>query len=248
MPKPVDWSTALQKLRMPSLQGLALAEPRALLLLIPVGLLLLYGLWQADGPRRWLAPILRTLTLVLFVLALTQPQAVSHSEGLTRPVVIDVSASITPAMRAYTVALLRDQLKLRDRDPALLFAGGTLNTTVGDAVKILEGSGCSACQPEATNLENALNLIAADPAAHDGPIALVTDGWETRGNVAAVSSTLRAAGIQLYVFTPPGAASIPNVAMTQMTLPTVLDKAGAFTLDVTLNNLNAGAAGGVITL
>jgi len=243
----VNASTFFNGFAAPALHGLRLAHPERLYLLAIVAGLLLYSLWQAGGVRRWIAPLIRAVALALFVLALAEPETVAHSEGVTRPVLIDGSASITPAMRDYTVALLRDQLKLRDEDPAILFAGTPLVTTVGAATSALKAAaGCAGCDPGATDLEAALNALAADPAARQGPIAIVTDGWENRGSADAARTGLHAAGIQLYIFTPPGAESIPNVAMTQLTLPPTLDKAQAFTLGVTLDNLNAVPAGGTV--
>lgn len=240
-------SSFFHSLTAPSLQGLRLAHPERLYLLALVAAMLVYSLWQAGGVRRWIAPLIRATALALFVLAIAEPETVAHSQGVTRPVLIDGSASITPAMRAYTVALLRDQLKLRDDDPAILFGGAPSATTVGAASGALQGAaGCAGCDPASTDLEAALNAIAADPAARQGPIALITDGWQNRGNADAARGALHAAGIQLYIFTPPGAESIPNVAMTQLTLPPTLDKAAAFTLGVTLNNLNAGTAAGTV--
>jgi uncharacterized membrane protein len=245
----VDLATLLHSFALPSLHGLRLTERRALYLFIPVALLLLYGLWNAGSLRRWLAPLLRTSALSLIVLALANPQTISRSEGVTRPIVLDASASITPAMRAWAVGLLRDQLRLRAGDPALVFGDAVVHTTVGNAVRTIESpDGCRACDPRTTDLQSVLNAIAGDPSAHDGPIAIVTDGWETRGDAASALEALRAAGIELYLFTPPGARAIPNIAMTQLTLPSALEKAGAFSLGVTVNNLNAQSAAGSIFL
>jgi Mg-chelatase subunit ChlD len=236
-----------QGLALPTLRGLQFAHPGRLYLLALVAVLLIYSLWQARSVRRSFAPILRALALALFVLVLAEPRTIAHSEGVTRPVLIDGSASITPAMRAYTVAVLRNQLKLRDDDPAIIFGATPSATTVGAASHVLETTnGCTGCDPGSTDLEAALNALAADPAARQGPIAVVTDGWETRGSADAARNALRTAGIQLYIFTPPGASAIPNVAMTQLTLPSTLDKAQAFALGVTLDNLNAGSTAGLV--
>ena len=77
---------------------------------------------------------------------------------------------------------------------------------------------------------------------------LVTDGWENRGDAVNAVSALRAAGIQLDIFTPPGAQSIANVAMTQLNLPPALAKSEPFELGVTLMNLNPVSAAGSITI
>ncbi len=187
--------------------------------------------------------------LALFVLALAGPRNLTHSERATRPVLIDASASITPAMRDYFAGLMRDQLKLHDRDPVIMFASNTVDSTAGTASSTLGApGGCGGCGPAATNLEAALNALAANPAAHQGPIVLLTDGWANRGNADAALRSLSAAGIQLYIFTPPGARDVPNIAMTQLTLPSVLQKAAPFSLGVSLMNLNATAAAGTISI
>ena len=81
-------------------------------------MILAWSLLGVDAPRKLFAPLLRAIVLALFVLALANPQTIMRSEGTTRPAMVDASASITPAMRAWTLKLLRDDLKLRAGDPA----------------------------------------------------------------------------------------------------------------------------------
>ncbi|HXZ87137.1 MAG TPA: hypothetical protein VEF07_01115, partial [Candidatus Binataceae bacterium] len=230
-------------------RGLTLGNPRALYLLVAVALLAAWSLWQAGTIRRAAAPLIRTLALALFVLAMADPQSVMRSEGNTRPVLIDASASITPAMRTYTVKLLRDALGFHAHDPAMVFATTAVDETFG-AVEdsAASGAGCGGCAPGATNLEAALDRVAADPTAHGGPVVLVTDGWQNRGDAAAAVNALRAAGIRLFIFTPPGAQSIPNVTMTELSLPPALAKAEPFALGVTMTNLNAQNAAGTLSI
>ena len=231
------------------LKGLTFARPEAFRLLVPVALLLLWWLWQARTLTRSIAPILRALVLVLFVAALADPHSVMRSEGSARPVLIDASASITPQMRDFTVDLLHHQLKLRSGDPALMFASAPVENSIGGALtELTSPNGCPACGPSATNLEAALNQIAGDANARGGPIALVTDGWQNHGDADNAVNALRAAGIQLYIFTPPGAQAIANVAMTQLSLPPALAKAEPFALGVTMMNLNPVPAAGTITI
>jgi Ca-activated chloride channel homolog len=231
------------------LKGLGFARPEAFKLLPVVGVLLLWWLWQARSLTRSVAPILRAIVLALFVVALANPHSVMRSEGSARPVVIDASASITPSMREFTVNLLRNQLKLRSGDPALTFATAPVEDNVGGALTSLtSASGCRSCGPAATNLEAAMNQLASDANARGGPIVMVTDGWQNHGEAGNAVNALRAAGIQLYIFTPPGAQSIANVAMTQLNLPPALAKAEPFALGVTMMNLNSVPAAGIVTL
>ncbi len=131
----------------------------------------------------------------------------------------------------------------------MIFATSALDDTVGGALASLTSAGgCAACGPGATNLEAALNQIANRAEARGGPIVLVTDGWQNHGDAGDAVSALRAAGIQLDIFTPPGAQSIADVAMTQLSLPPALAKAEPFALGVTMMNLNAVPAAGTITI
>ncbi|HEY6417865.1 MAG TPA: VWA domain-containing protein [Candidatus Binataceae bacterium] len=221
------------------LRDLTFARPSALYLLaIPV-IVLIWSRFAGRGDRRILAPLIRALALALFVFALAGPEQVMHFEGVTRPAAVDASASITPAMRTWTAKLLRDDLKLRAGDPALMFASNPVGATIGEVeTAFAANQGCDACAAGATNLEAALYKLAANPAAHGGPAVIVTDGWENRGDAERAIAALLSAQIRLDIFTPPGATSIPNVAMTELTLPPALEKAMPFALGVTMENLN----------
>ena len=226
-----------------------LAEPQALYLFVPAAPILLYWLWRAHTIRRAAAPILRAIILSVFIMALADPRTIVRSEGTTQPVLIDASGSITPTMRNYMIALLRDQLRYRVHDPAVIFGGTSVDHTFDDAISILgRSTGCVECAPGATNLEGALEKIAADPAAQGETVVLVTDGWQNRGEAANAIGALRAAGIQLDIFTPPGAEAVPNVALSELNLPQAMEKAAPFTLSVTMTNFNPAAASGTLSL
>ena len=231
------------------LRDASFARPDALYLLaLPVVVLL----WSIINLRDWkgvFAPILRALALALFVLALAGPEKVRQIEGAARPAVVDLSASITPAMRGWESGLIRTQLKLRESDPSLMFAAQTIDSSVSGTVATLgDPAGCKECGPGATNLESALSALAADPAAHGGPAVIMTDGWQNRGDATRAINALLSAEIRLYIFTPPGAASVPNVAMTELSLPSALSKAAPFALGVTMENFNKTPVSGTIKI
>ncbi len=231
------------------LHDLTLAHPAALYLLAVPAIVLMWGLINARELRRIFAPLIRAIVLALFVLALANPERVTTAEGAARPAVVDASASITPAMRAWTLTLLRDQLGLRRSDPAFMFASAVAPESISAVETALAGGvGCPACEPSATNLESALYRVAADPDAHGGPAVLVTDGWQNRGDALRAISAVLSADIRLDIFTPPGARSIPNVVMTELSLPPALEKAAPFELGVTMENLNDAAVPGRITV
>ena len=232
-----------------SIAEISLARPAALYLLAVAAIVLAWSLVNAREWKKIWAPIMRALALALFIFALASPETVMHFEGAARPAVIDASASMTAAMRAWTARLLEEQLKLRASDPALIFAGSTNPSTIGAIHQILaSGQPCPSCAPGATDLETALMRIAADPGAEGGPAVLVTDGWENRGDSTRAIGSIVAARIRLDIFTPPGATSIPNVTMTELSLPPALEKAEPFALGVTMENLNDQQVAGTISV
>ncbi|HZO81803.1 MAG TPA: VWA domain-containing protein [Candidatus Binataceae bacterium] len=231
------------------LDGVSFANPHALWLLVVVAAVLAWSLLGADAWRKLFAPLIRAAALALCVIALAGPQRVNRIEGTTRPAVVDVSSSVTPAMREWTERLLRDELKLRGADPAVVFATNPEPATVSEALKTLSAAGgCAGCAPAATDLEAALEKVAANPAARNGPVVLVTDGWENRGEAERALGALRASGVRLYIFTPPGARGIPNVAITDLAMPPALAKSQPFALSVTATNYNSTPVGGTLSV
>jgi Ca-activated chloride channel family protein len=226
---------------------IAFANPLALYLLTGAGLVLVWSLANLESPRKIFAPILRVFALALGVLALAGPQRIAKTEGATRPAIVDVSASITPQMRQWTSDLLLNDLKLRSNDPVLLFARATVSSKVGEAMRDLSGNGCSACLPDGTDLESALRAIGAN-AEEGGPIILVTDGWENHGDADRAIGALAATRNRLYIFTPPAANDIPNVAVSALSLPRALTAVEPFNLSATLENMNRLPASGTLSI
>ena len=231
------------------LTDVSLARPDALYLMVAAGIVLAWSLINAREWKKVWAPIMRAIVLALFIFALANPEKVMHFEGAARPAVVDASNSITAAMRTWSAHLLRDQLALRADDPAVVFAGTSTSSTIGAIDSALTADRpCASCSPGATDLETALMRLAADPSAEGGPAVLVTDGWENRGDSTRAIGSIVAARIRLDIFTPPGATAIPNVAMTELSLPPALEKAEPFALGVTIENLNVQPVTGTISV
>ena len=226
---------------------LGLAHPHVLYLLIGVGVIFVWSMFQVDTPRKIFAPLIRALVLALVVFALADPEQVVTYQGPARPAIVDLSASMTAPMRQWAVLLLQDELKLRPEDPAMAFAKNVSLTDVGNIAAMLGRSdGCQVCGPEATDLEAALRKLAADGDRAGGPVVLVTDGWENRGDARNAANALLAARSRLYVFTPPGAGAVANVAMTELNLPHALSSVEPFALGVTMLNMNDTPVKGTI--
>src|SRR5579885_2613735 len=134
---------------------LTLARPAALYLLaVPAAVLL----WSLINAREWVkiwAPLMRAIALALIVLAIASPETVMRYEGASQPALVDVSASITPEMRTWTAHLLKNELKLRSGDPAMIFAASTVPGTIGAVISQLDSTGCDGCNPDHTNRDGA---------------------------------------------------------------------------------------------
>jgi Mg-chelatase subunit ChlD len=231
------------------LGAITLVRPHALYLLIGVGLILAWSMLYVDTPRKIFAPIIRAIVLALAVLALAAPVQIASYQGKARPVLVDLSASMTASMREWAVKLLQDGLKLRPDDPAIAFATTPEVTNVGGVTAMVSHpDGCSQCGPGATDLEAALRRLAAQGEGGSGPVVLITDGWENRGDARNAASALLAAHSQLYVFTPPGAGTVANVAMTELSLPHALSSVEPFSLGVTMLNMNDAPVTGTIKI
>jgi Ca-activated chloride channel family protein len=229
-------------------RGVTWSHPQALYLLIGVGALLAWWIVRVAAIRKAAAPIMRALVMALVVVAIAGPYRLSTSQGAARPVLLDASASITPPMRAWTEDLVRNQLKLRASDPAIIFAGQPVAEPMGDAIASLTSrAGCAVCKPGATDLAGALAKLTA-LGEGGGPVVLVTDGWENQGDAAQEVAGLRAAHTELYIFTPPGASEINDVAVTEVSTPHALANTDSFTVGVALTNLNDHPVAGTVRL
>jgi Ca-activated chloride channel homolog len=249
LPRDIPWLHDFSWLRdLVSWRDVTWLHPQALYLLAAVGLLLLWWLVRVDALRKIIAPIMRAMVMALLVVAIAGPQRLSTSEGAAKPVLLDASLSITPAMRAWTADLVRNQLKLKPSDPAIVFAGQPVAESLGNALATLTGAaGCPACQPDATDIASALaKLIALGQAS--GPVVLVTDGWENQGNAAQQVAALLAAHTELDIFTPPGATAIHDVAVSEVTTPHALANTDSFRVGVSLTNLNDHPVAGTVRL
>ena len=231
------------------LQGISFASPRVFYLMPAVVAIVVWSAISAERPIKLIAPLIRGIVLALVILALAGPQRIAVHEGQARPALIDLSASITDSMRQWSTQLLRDRIRLRDGDPAIAFGKSALRETVGVALAAAAApKGCDQCRPGATDLEGALHALLDADDGGGGPVVLVTDGWENQGEAERAIGGLLAAHSRLYIFTPPPPTSIPNVAMTALTLPRALPSVAPFSLGVTLLNMNQQPVGGTIDL
>jgi len=181
-------------------------------------------------------------TLRLFVAALLAAAWLDPSRALAgtspRPfVVVDVSKSLLAPVREQ----LLGRAGIEPPAPVLAFAGRTVastRATLGDAL--------AAADDTQTDLESAL-LAAANDAPPDGPIFVISDGWETHRDASRALPALKSR--RLHVF--PIAQSQPlgnDVEIRSLSLPAESAAGSAVRAEVVVHSDNPTVATGRIVI
>ncbi|MFO0915604.1 MAG: VWA domain-containing protein [Pirellulales bacterium] len=207
------------------------AEPYWLLLLLLLPLLWWFSLESLSGLgryRRWIALALRSLCVLLIVLALAGAETQLTSDRVTVVYLLDQSESIPTTQREAMVSyVLREVEAHRDdqrRDRAAVVVFGR-NASV--EVAPLEGNlpilynqleSTADLRTDATNLAGAMRLAQGIfPEGTSRRIVLVTDGNENVGDSQSLAELLAREGVGLDVIPVPlgtsGEVSIERVIL-----------------------------------
>ena len=179
------------------------------------------------GTRRKTPLTLKSLALIAILLALALPRFTLHPERVAVAVLVDTSASIAQpdltraAQIASRIAASRGGHPGDNRWMRVIpFARSTRVLTVAEQGRGLPLANTAGDAGRATNLESAVrDAIAALPPEHVGRIVLITDGRETRGNVARAAWQARQLGVPIDTFAlaghPRGALKLESVRMPE---------------------------------
>jgi Mg-chelatase subunit ChlD len=215
----------------PALDGVTVRfdHPLALWLLpaaaLLCGLVLRRTLVDAPRLRRGLQLTLRIAFVGALVAAIAAPSAERPPAGRSVVALLDVSASIDPAMRQRALDHLAQVRKARGRDDRLAvaaFAGRARRAALADdadAEAPLQLPAATDCDDQDTDLEAALRLGEGLVAPGRTPSLLVySDGNETTGSALAAATALRRHGIPVDVV-PLRRDARPEVLVRSITLP-----------------------------
>ena len=229
-----------------------------LLFLIPVIWMLSYrSLAGLGNIRRLIALGLRTLVLVLFILALAEAQRQQTSEKLTVIYLLDQSSSIPIeqryAMLEYVVDDVRAHRNIDREDMAGLIAFGRSAAIevppYDDELPLMNQlESTFDMATDATDIAGALKLAQATfPLGTAKRIVLVTDGNENVGNVRASARRLTDAGVGIDVV-PIELGSRSEIVVEKLVLPDDVRKGQPLEMRVIVNNLTRGktAEAGVV--
>lgn len=227
----------------------------ALLGLVPVvwvigrGSLAGLGTW-----RRRLALMVRSLLVVLVVLALAEIQLVRTSRRMTVLYVVDRSASVpadkTATLVAYVNRSAAEQLDRgrEDRSGVIVFGReAAVESPPLEGAAHLPARFESAVDPEATNLAAALRLAqAVFPADAAKRVVVISDGNQNTGDALAQAQRLAELGIGIDVL-PLTRGGGREVAVEKLVLPSDIRQGTPFEVRVVLNAASDEADPGPLT-
>jgi len=219
---------------------------------IGVGLPLLWWLsyrsLRALGPvRRVTAILLRTLVVLLVVLALAEARLVRVSDRLTVIYVLDQSLSIPEvqrrAMIAYVNASIKRHRKDNDRAGVIVFArDGAIEVPPFDDDVQMAPTVESPLDSQHTNLAAAMRLAQASfPEDAAKRIVVVTDGNENLGDAMEQARAVSGSGVGIDVL-PIRYAQRGEVMVERVSMPNDLRRGEPFDLKIVLNNTRQATA------
>jgi uncharacterized membrane protein len=179
------------------------------------------------GARRKTLLFLKSLALIAILLALAVPRITLHPERVAVAVLVDTSASIAQpdlTRARQIVSRIAASQGSRPNDNrwmrVISFARSTRALTSAEQGRGLPLANTAGEAGSATNLESAVrDAIAALPPERVGRIVLITDGRETRGNVARAAWQARQLGVPIDTFAlaghPRGALKLESVRMPE---------------------------------
>ena len=186
----------------------SIAAPAYLAILLVLPVLWWYSFRRLVGlgrVRRWMALLLRTLVVVLLVMAAADLQIVRSNDHLTVLYLLDQSLSIPEGKRAAMIKYVKDEVHAhrRDKDRAGVIVFGrdaAIELPPFDDDLQMGNSIESLLDPQATNIAAAMKLAHATfPEDAARRIVLATDGNQNQGNALEQARAMAAAGIGIDV-------------------------------------------------
>jgi uncharacterized membrane protein/Mg-chelatase subunit ChlD len=225
-----------------------------LLLLVPVVWWLSFRSLGALGPvRRALALGVRTVVMVLFILAVAEVQMVRTSDRLTVIYLLDQSLSIPVAQRRamidYVNAAIEKHRQHEDRAGVIVFGrDAAIEIPPFDDDVQVPATIESLLNPEHTNLAGAMKLAQATfPEDAAKRIVLVSDGNENVGSAVEQARELAGSGIGIDVV-PIRYSSRSEVVVQRLVIPPDVRRGQPFDLKVVVSNTGRATGGDTGTI
>ena len=201
-----------------------------LLSILPI----LWAIFEWRRTQRHLALVLKALSFVAVLLALAEPHLATTETKVALAVLVDTSASVSPADldRASQLAAAINDEKGRHWVRVIPFARSTrtLDALEGKQLRLTAGE-----SGRATDLEAAL------PAGLVPRVALISDGKENKGSIARAAWQAQQLGIAIDTFALKGRPK-PALRLESISFPSLAFTGEQFPIDLVVSAPKAETA------
>ena len=208
-----------------------------LLSILPI----LWAIFEWRRTQRHLALVLKALSFVAVLLALAEPHLATTETKVALAVLVDTSASVSPADldRASQLAAAINDEKGRHWVRVIPFARSTrtLDALEGKQLRLTAGE-----SGRATDLEAAVReAVAALPAGLVPRVALISDGKENKGSIARAAWQAQQLGIAIDTFALKGRPK-PALRLESISFPSLAFTGEQFPIDLVVSAPKAETA------
>ena len=202
-----------------------------------------WAIFEWRRTQRHLALVLKALSFIAVLVALAEPHLATTETKVALAVLVDTSASVSPAdlERASKLAEAINDEKGRHWVRVIPFARSTreLDTTEGKPWKLRLTAGESG---RATDLEAAIReAVASLPAGMVPRVALISDGKENKGSIARAAWQAQQLGIAIDTFALKGRPK-PALRLESISLPSLAFTGEQFPIDLMVSAPKAETA------
>jgi uncharacterized membrane protein len=205
------------------------------LLLLSLPALFCFLEWSRSGAK--LRLILKTLALVLVVLALAQPSIITPDNRTAVQLLLDTSAGLTEADLERGSQFMTELQKRKGRHSlsVIPFASET-RTLTPDELKNRKLAASGDSDRRSTNLETAVrDAIASAPGSMSPRIVLVSDGRENQGSSLRAAWLAREAGVPIDTV-PLAGRTAPGLRLERVVLPGLVFAGEKFPIDLVVSS------------
>ncbi len=203
-------------------------------LILPLG----WMLFEWRRTRRTLALILKTLTIVAIVLALSEPKLSIPETKMAVAVLVDTSASLSPQdlTRASELADALERSRGRHWIRVLPFARSVRNIAPDEHQRGWHFKYTAGEAGQATDLEAAVReAIASLPSGLVPRLLLISDGKENAGSITRATWQAQSLGIPIDTIALQGKPQ-PTLRLESVSLPTVAFTGEKFPIDLAISS------------
>ena len=203
-----------------------------------------WAAWEWSRTRRRLALALKAISLLAILLALAEPRLKVNETRVAVAVLVDTSASISPAdlERASQLAQSMQSAQGRHWMRVIPFARSTRTLESNEQQhpwKLRQTAGEAG---RATDIESGVReAIASLPSGLVPRVVLISDGKENKGSIARAAWQAQQLGIPIDTFALAGRPK-PTLRLDSISLPSVAFTGEQFPIDLVVSAPQAGPA------